>query len=57
MSNTYWSEENFLRPAFMSDDVWQDIFDNFLGDIGGPLSSLPLALQEDKNRLLDMGIS
>ena len=57
MLSKYWSEESFLRPAYMSDDVWQDILDNFLNDIGDPINSLPLALQEDKDRLFDMGIS
>ncbi|MEZ5902062.1 MAG: RHS repeat-associated core domain-containing protein [Alphaproteobacteria bacterium] len=57
MSNTYWSEGEFLRPDFISDDVWQKIFDNFLDYIGDPLVDLPTSLDGAKTRLTDMGVS
>lgn len=57
MSNAYWSEE-FLRPAFANDAVWQKILSNFLSHIGGdPAANLPVALQSDLDRLISLGIS
>ncbi len=57
MSNIYWSEEEFLRPAFISDDVWHSILNNFLSHVGNPVSALPNALQDDIDRLVSLGLS
>lgn len=57
MSDTYWSEEAFLRPNFVSDGVWQQILNNFLGTISDPVTDLPNALQDDIARLQSMGLS
>ncbi len=57
MTETYWSEEELFRPAFIEDDVWQNIYANFLSQIGDPLGNLPNTLQEDISRLESMGLS
>ena len=57
MSNSLWSEEAFLRPIFVSDEVWQKILSNFLSHVGDPLQDLPDALQDDLDRLIGMGVS
>ncbi|MBL4804628.1 MAG: hypothetical protein JKY71_07155 [Alphaproteobacteria bacterium] len=56
MSN-YWSEE-LLRPAFVEDDVWHTILNNFLTSVSAdPVSNLPSTLAEDIARLQSAGIS
>ena len=42
-----WSELVFLRPAFISDEVWNNISSNLFGQLGNPLEDLPASLQND----------
>lgn len=57
MSNTYWSEQSFLRPLFIDDESWTKILSNFLSPVGDPVNDLPLALQDDLDRLEAMGFA
>ncbi len=57
-NNTYWSEQSFLRLAFISDESWKKIFSNFLSYAGGdPLQNIEAVLEDEIARLTDMGLS
>lgn len=51
MSQSYWIEQAFLRPAFVNDEAWEKIFSIFLDHVGNPLEDLPGSLQDDIDRL------
>jgi hypothetical protein len=57
MPNAHWNAESLLRPDFVSDPVWNQIYANFQGVVNDPLLDLPGALQEEIDRLSDMGFS
>jgi RHS repeat-associated protein len=56
MSSTYWSE-SFLRPPFVTDEVWQKILSNLLSQIGDPIDDIGTSLQDDFDRLEVLGFT
>lgn len=56
MSKSYWFEEA-LRPAFVSDEVWQKVRESLLEPLSLSLEDIPDALDEAIMRLESMGFS
>ena len=56
MSKIFWSED-FLRPVFVSDDVWQKIRGNLLLEISDNLDDLPAYFEDTIARLEDIGLT